>query len=45
MFGFSDIVEIQGKNKSVTEKMISDGKKSVKIEMILKQNMLQFITL
>ena len=26
MFRFSDIVEIQGRNKNVTEKIISDGK-------------------
>ena len=37
----TDIVTIQGQNKNVIEKIISDGRKRVKIEMTLKQNMLQ----
>ena len=41
MFRFSDIVEIPGQNKNVTEKLFLIEKKLVKIEMTLKQNTLQ----
>ena len=37
----TDIVIIQGQNKNVIEKIISERRTRVKIEMTLKQNMLQ----
>ena len=40
IFRFSDIPEIQGQNKNVTEKIVSN-RKEMKIEMALRQILLQ----
>ena len=41
MFTFSVIVEIQGQNKNVTEKLFLIENKKVEKEMKLKQNLIQ----
>ena len=42
MFKFSDVVEIQGQSESVTEKIISEEKKWLEIEITeVKQSLIQ----